>query len=189
LCGESSQVAVSPCWDQDVPDVISADLSPDAWTRTPAVPKVHALVSSLETSAFPANGPGRHTAMTAQRLPCGRVFFGAVVIRFAPRPLFRPPGLLALQVAPTATARCPPGSQGFDVWAHFRVVAFPESRPANRPNRAIDGVGTSTPPDPRPCRLLTIWPTSNGCFSQSLTDYHGQYLTVLHSVHILSGVH
>jgi hypothetical protein len=76
--------------------------------------------------------------------------FGAAVIRSAsglrvcspPRSL--PPRRLCVL----------PGGRGFDVWAHLRVVAAPGSRPANRPNRAMDGVGTCTPPDPQPCRLL-----------------------------------
>src|SRR6516162_11231079 len=35
---ESSQVATSPCCYRDSPDVISANLSPDAWSPTPTVP-------------------------------------------------------------------------------------------------------------------------------------------------------
>ena len=35
---ESSQVATSPCCYRDYPDVISANLSPDAWSPTPTVP-------------------------------------------------------------------------------------------------------------------------------------------------------
>jgi hypothetical protein len=53
LYGPSSQVAVSPCWAEDLPDAISVDLSADARTPTPAAPKVHLLVSSLGASAFP----------------------------------------------------------------------------------------------------------------------------------------
>jgi hypothetical protein len=36
----------------------------------------------------------------------------------------------------------------------LRFVTSPHSGYASRPNRAIDGVGTLTPPDPQPCRLL-----------------------------------
>jgi hypothetical protein len=54
LNGWSLPVAVSPGWQRDVPDLISADPSPDAWTPTPAVPKVHVLVSSLRAAAFPS---------------------------------------------------------------------------------------------------------------------------------------
>ena len=38
---------------RDLPDVISAHLSPDAWTPTPAVSVVHVPVSSPRASAFP----------------------------------------------------------------------------------------------------------------------------------------
>ena len=38
LYQESLQVAARPCWNQALPSVISANLSPDAWTHTPAVP-------------------------------------------------------------------------------------------------------------------------------------------------------
>lgn len=57
--GGSLPVAVSPGWGRHLPDVISADLSTDAWTPTPAVPRVHLLVSSPEASAFPPFGTGR----------------------------------------------------------------------------------------------------------------------------------
>jgi len=49
----SLQVAVSPCWVKDLPDVISAILSLRAWTHTPAAFVVHLPVSSHETTAFP----------------------------------------------------------------------------------------------------------------------------------------
>ena len=55
----SLQVAVSPCWESDLPDVISANLSPRAWTPTPAALVVHLPVSSHKTTAFPTLGPGR----------------------------------------------------------------------------------------------------------------------------------
>ena len=53
LYHESLQVAARPCWKQAFPGVISANLSPVAWTLTPAVPMVHLLVSSHRASAFP----------------------------------------------------------------------------------------------------------------------------------------
>jgi hypothetical protein len=149
LYGGSLPVAVSPGWGRDLPDVISADLSPDAWTPTPAAPKVPVLVSSLGASAFPPLGRGRRLTTSVQRLPYG-LDFGAVVIRCCsglrvclPSRSLPPQGLCGLL-----------GGQDVDVWAHSRVVTFPESRPASRLNRAIDGVGTRTPPDPQPCRLL-----------------------------------
>src|ERR1700758_2649047 len=38
-CKKSSQVASSPCCHWDLPDVISANLSSDAWSPTTAVPR------------------------------------------------------------------------------------------------------------------------------------------------------
>ena len=55
----SLQVAVSPCWESDLPGVISANLSSRAWTPTPAALVVHLPVSSHKTTAFPTLGPGR----------------------------------------------------------------------------------------------------------------------------------
>src|SRR5215510_6142867 len=67
--------------------------------------------------------------------------------------MFRPPGLLATQVAPTAV---PYGTR--QPWlvrpSILRFVTSPYIGYASRPNRAIDGVGTSTPQDSRPCRPL-----------------------------------
>ena len=42
-----------------LPGVVSANLSPDAWTHTPVVPLVHTPVPSQRTSAFAMSGPAR----------------------------------------------------------------------------------------------------------------------------------
>jgi hypothetical protein len=57
----SLQVAVSPCWEEDLPGVISAHLSLRAWTPTPVAPVVHVPVSSHRTTAFPTFGTGRRS--------------------------------------------------------------------------------------------------------------------------------
>src|SRR5215475_12825017 len=49
----SVQVAVSPCGEEDLPDVVSAHPSLRAWTPPPAALEVHVPVSSPKTSAFP----------------------------------------------------------------------------------------------------------------------------------------
>jgi hypothetical protein len=59
LCTRSLQVAVSPCWESDLPGVVSANLSSRAWTPTPAALVVHLPVSSHKTTAFPTLGSGR----------------------------------------------------------------------------------------------------------------------------------
>ena len=78
--GGSLQVAVSPCWAQALPDVISANLSLRVWTPTPAAPRVHLPVSSPRTLAFPAFEPGRRVAKSPNSYFCWAVHFGAAVI-------------------------------------------------------------------------------------------------------------
>jgi hypothetical protein len=62
-----------------LPGVISATLSPHAWTRTPMLPLVFMPVSSQETSAFATSGAARHHTQSVPRLPYG-VDYGAAVI-------------------------------------------------------------------------------------------------------------
>jgi hypothetical protein len=75
----SVQVAVSPCWEEDLPDVISAHPSLRAWTPTPAARGVHLPVSSSTTAAFPSFGPGRRSAKPVQRFQYGALFEAAVI--------------------------------------------------------------------------------------------------------------
>jgi len=75
----SLQVVVTPCCPLALPDVISANLSLDAWTHTPAVLLVHMLVSSQETSAFTDVRAARHSTISVLQLRY-RSFFGAAVI-------------------------------------------------------------------------------------------------------------
>src|SRR5919198_4091373 len=67
----SVQVVARPCWALALPGVISAPLSPDAWTHTPAVPLVPTPVASQRTSAFAVLEPARHATVSVQRLPYG----------------------------------------------------------------------------------------------------------------------
>src|SRR5712671_4590265 len=76
---KSLQVAVSPCWEEDLPDVISAHLSLRAWTSTPAARVVHLPVSSHTTAAFPPFGPGRRSTRPVQRLQYGALFEAVVI--------------------------------------------------------------------------------------------------------------
>jgi hypothetical protein len=149
LCIRSLQVAVSPCCIQDLPDVISANLSPRVWTYTPAASAVHIPISSRRTTAFPKVRVGRrlattHTLATSVRNPLsGLQSFTNVQTRgFARHPgcSYRSafstgqPWLLHPSVSQFVTSLCP----GY----------------ANRPFWATDGKGTCTPLDPQPCRLL-----------------------------------
>ena len=75
----SLQLVVTHCCELALPDVISANLSLDAWTHTPAVLLVHSLVSSQKTSAFTNLGVARHSTISVLQLLYGGVF-GATVI-------------------------------------------------------------------------------------------------------------
>jgi len=75
----SVQVVARPWWAVALPGVLSAPLSPDAWTHTPAVPLVHPPVSSQGTSAFTALEPARHATGSVQRLPHGDDIGAAVI--------------------------------------------------------------------------------------------------------------
>jgi len=55
----SLPVAVGPGGMSILPDLTSANPSPDVWPPIPAGPSVHLLVSSLRTSAFPTLGTAR----------------------------------------------------------------------------------------------------------------------------------
>src|SRR5262247_2721786 len=107
----SVQVAVSPCWEEDLPDVVSAHPSLRAWTPTPAALEVHVPVSSPKTSAFPSFGPGRRSTLYRTATSVRRAFRGC-----SHSLMFRPAGLLATQIAPTDTAT-PYGSRDFSIRA------------------------------------------------------------------------
>jgi hypothetical protein len=68
--------------------------------------------------------------------------------------MFRPLGLLATQVAPTAGPHRDSGQPWLLRPSISRLVTLPCLGYASRPNRAMDGVGTHTPLDLRPCRPL-----------------------------------
>jgi hypothetical protein len=115
----------------------SAHLSLRAWTPTPAARGVHLPVSSSTTSAFPALGPGRRSAISVQRLLYGTFFRGC-----SHSLMFRPADLLTTQVAPTAT-----DTSVWQLWflrpSLSWFVTSPRLGYACRPNRAIDGRGLS----------------------------------------------
>ena len=149
LCGRSLQLTVSPCWEQHLPDVISANPSSDAWTPTPVVPTVHMLVSSRRASAFPELKAGRHST----------TFRTATSVRGSLRGcshslMFRPPSLLALQIAPTAEVLTPSGQPGLFHSSNTRLVTSSCVEYANRSNRATNGARTCTSQNSQPCRLL-----------------------------------
>jgi len=100
------------------------------------------------SSAFPASRRVGFPAGSAQRLQSGIAFRGC-----SHSVMFRPPGLLATRVAPTAVAR-PRGSCDVYVRAEHGSLPSRASDMLAVRNRAIDGMGTCTPQDSQPCRLL-----------------------------------
>src|SRR5919197_3786853 len=132
-CGRPSvwgavPVAASPCCDVALPDVISACLSLDAWTLTPAARWVPVPITSPPPSAFPQSSWGRLPASirsaTSEREVMSELqsFTHVQASRFA-----------ATQVAPTAVPSStgqpwrirPSGTQGVT----FLCIGY-----ASRPN-------------------------------------------------------
>ena len=98
LAVRSLQVAVSPCWEMALPDVIPADLSLDAWIPTATgIPGAHARFFP-SISGLP-QGPHGSAPVTIRSATSERK--GAFAVAIIPS-WFRPPALLATQVAPTA---------------------------------------------------------------------------------------
>jgi len=94
----SLQVVVSPCWEKDLPGVISANLSLRAWTPTPAALVVHLPVSSHKTTAFPTLGTGRREANPIlQQFQYGLCFEAAVIRSPSGPQICLPPRLLLPQ--------------------------------------------------------------------------------------------
>jgi hypothetical protein len=141
LYSGSLQVAVSPCWERDFPDVISANLCPRAWTPTPAALVVHLPVSSHKTTAFPTLGPGQRLATPVQQLQYG-LYFGAAVIHSCSGPRVCSPPRLLLPLCTMVFTRST-GQPWLLRPSSTRVVTFPCFGYACRPYRAIDGRGLS----------------------------------------------
>jgi hypothetical protein len=115
LYHESLQVATSPCWRMVVPDVISACLSLDAWTPTPAACRVHLPITSPPPSAFPKSLWVGSPRQSAQRLLSGGDFGAAVI-----------PLCSGLEVC------CHPGRSYRSVNLHWAAVAFTSEQNTGR---------------------------------------------------------
>ena len=92
-----------------LPDVISASLSQDAWACIPVGRRVLVPVASPAASAFPKS----RLWVGFPRRSAERDFTAAGVSRSLPFLTFRPPGLFATQVSPTAAAARLRGSRDF----------------------------------------------------------------------------
>jgi len=140
------------------PSVISANLSLDAWTHTPVVPLVHLPVSSQ-------GDDGLHHAESGSalnNLSVPQLLYGVASRGYSHSLMFRPPDLLATQVAPTASRFPSQGSRGFYFHAYLGLLPPRAVDMLAVRNRVTDGAGTSTPQDSRPC-----WPLPRRCHNIS----------------------
>ena len=119
-CGESLQVAASPCWEMALPDVISASLSLDAWTSTAVPREVLLAVSSLTTSAFPTRGlwVGVTQLNRSKRLPAEPHFAVVIIPYRSGLQVCSPP-----RSPPPLRPDAPQGGRGFYVRAE--LVSLP----------------------------------------------------------------
>lgn len=145
----SSPVAVSPGWDKDLPDVISANLSLRVWAPTPAAPGVPLPVPSPRALAFSDLPADRRRAtprpVTSRR---GNISGLRPFTHVSNPQVCSPPWSLL----PSCLHHT--GQRWLLLPRISRFVTSPCRGYANRPNRAIGGEGTSTPPGRQPCRLL-----------------------------------
>src|ERR1039457_1569802 len=160
-CKKSSQVATSPCCPRDLPDVISANLSSDAWSPTTAVPRGAYTCFFLRVIGLPPERSGSASRFFPRiRLLAGGVFEAAdISLCSGLRVCSSPRSFLPLH-------QVPQGSRD------FYIRAERASLPPHAPDmlavriQAIDGTRTSTLLDSQPCRPLpspppaTAWPSS-----------------------------
>jgi hypothetical protein len=122
---------------------------------------VHLPVSSSTSSAFP-----RTLSRSASRVsPSKRFHDGSPFRDCSHFVMFRPSGLLASPIVPTAAAYRRRAAEAFTSELN-RLRCLRLHRICLPPAQAIGGVGTYTPLDSQPCRLLQrngdILPTDNG---------------------------
>ena len=110
---------------------------------------VHLPVSSSTSSAFP-----RTLSRSASRVsPSKRFHDGSPFRDCSHFVMFRPSGLLASQIVPTAAAYRRRAAEAFTSELNM-LRCLRMHRICLPPAQAIGGVGTCTPRDSQPCRLL-----------------------------------
>ena len=119
-----------------------------AWTPTPAAPGVLAPVSSPKASAFPRIRLGRRFALIGRAISRPSQFRGC-----SHSFIFRPAGLLATQIAPTASGIAPKGGRGFYIRAKLG------SLPHRASNMLAVRFGQLTAGDSHPIGLATLLAT------------------------------
>ena len=143
---------MSPCCNQDLPDSI-LPIFPDVPGPLPRLPPA-CLCSFLPLERWPS--PAKEW-VGALQYPNSHFRWesdiGAVVISFCSGPSVCSPH----RWLPPLHLLMPSG-RGFYSRAYHGWLPAPCCGYANRPIRAIDGKGTSTPLDRQPCRLLPSAP-------------------------------
>ncbi len=140
------QVAASPCWVMDLPDVISACLSLDAWTRIP--PACQSACARFFLQQHRPSPPRTWVGVpecSTQQLHSGPVFRDG-----SHSLMFRPPSLLATQIAPTVVVLSPRGSRG--VYSRAERMSSP-SRASGMLAARIDQLAAG---DFHPTRLAAL---------------------------------
>ncbi len=142
----SSQVVANPCWEMVLPDVISASLSLDAWTRIPLA------CESAHTRYFlPQHRPSPpRTRVGMPEYSALRLLSGPVFRDDSHSFMFRPPSLLATQVAPTVAVLSPQGSRG----VYIRAERM--SLPPHASDMLVVRTGQLTTGDSHPIRLAAL---------------------------------
>ncbi len=121
--------------------------------------RVHLPVTSPTSSAFPKSSPW----VGFPNRPAKRLH-AAGVSRSSPFLTFRPPGLLATQVSPTAARKRPQGSRDFSTRANHAPLPMHASGMLAVRIRQLTAVGLSPP---KTCSLVGRYP---GLSPAALTD-------------------
>ena len=144
------QVATSPCYRWDFPDVIPVNPSLGAWAPVTAVPRSASACFFLHVIGLP---PYAIEVGYSRVFPSKRFLDGSLFRDCSHFFMFKPPSLLASPIVPTAATYV----AGQPRLLHPSRTCFVSSTcigHANHPTQAIGGVGTYTPLDSQPCRLL-----------------------------------
>jgi hypothetical protein len=148
-CKKSAQVATSPCCHRDLPDVISANLSSDAWSPATAVPRSAYTCFFLRVIGLPPERSGSASRFSPRiRLLAGGVFEAAdISLCSGLRVCSSPRSFLPLH-------KVLQGSRDFYIRAERASLPLhaPDMLAVRIP--AIDGTRTSTLLDSQPCRPL-----------------------------------
>jgi hypothetical protein len=146
---KSSQVATSPCCHRDLPDVISVNLSSDAWSLATAVPRSAYTCYFLRVIGLPQQRRGSASRLNPRTRLLAEAFFEAADIPLCSglRVCSSPRSFLPLRILPQ-------GSRDFYIRAERALL------PPHAPDmlavriQVIDGTRTFTLQDSQPCRLL-----------------------------------